>query len=112
MSMSEVKGPDDLGRMWRDAILDSIVDGYFETDLEGNITFFNYSMCRITQVLRQDMVGLGFRQILDEKSAQQTYQSARELFEAGRSVKSLEAVVIRKNNCSDKEKKKNQNIFI
>ncbi|MFC1858169.1 PAS domain S-box protein, partial [Thermodesulfobacteriota bacterium] len=43
-------------------ILESVEDGYFEVDLEGNMTFFNESLCKITGYSKEDLIGLNYRE--------------------------------------------------
>jgi len=43
-------------------ILDSIEEGYIETDLDGMITFFNSPACRISGYNEKDLMGMDFRQ--------------------------------------------------
>lgn len=42
-------------------IIEDIEDGYYEVDLEGNLTYFNDAALRITGYLREEMFGVNFR---------------------------------------------------
>ncbi len=46
-------------------ILDSMEEGYYETNLGGNFTFFNDSLCRILGYPCEEMLDLGYREYLD-----------------------------------------------
>ncbi len=50
-------------------ILESIDDGYYEVDLNGNIRFFNDSLCKITGYTTEEMMDMNFRQCMDEKDS-------------------------------------------
>ena len=43
------------------SIIETIDDGYYEVDMEGNFIFFNDSMCRIMGYSREDMAGINFK---------------------------------------------------
>jgi len=42
-------------------ILENIEEGYFELDLEGNLTFFNNSLCKITGHSREELMRIDHR---------------------------------------------------
>ena len=47
-------------------ILSGIEEGYFETDLKGNLTFFNDSLCRMIGYDRYEALGMNFRKFVDK----------------------------------------------
>ncbi len=49
-------------------IIESIEDGYYETDLEGNFSFVNDSMCRITGYSKEKLRAAGFRLFTDDNN--------------------------------------------
>ena len=49
-------------------ILENIQDGYYEVDLDGNYTFFNEGLLRITGYTREEMLGMNNRRIVDDYS--------------------------------------------
>ncbi|MCP4722879.1 MAG: diguanylate cyclase, partial [Desulfobacteraceae bacterium] len=49
------------------SIIESIEDGYCETDMAGNILFFNDAMCKITGYPRQELLGKNYTNFLEEK---------------------------------------------
>jgi diguanylate cyclase (GGDEF)-like protein/PAS domain S-box-containing protein len=55
-------------------ILESMIDGYFEVDLRGNLTFFNDALCRVHGLPRSEMMGLNYRKYTDERTAKQIYE--------------------------------------
>ena len=42
-------------------ILEKIQDGYYEVDLDGNYTFFNEGLLRLTGYSREELLGMNFR---------------------------------------------------
>ncbi|MBS3943782.1 MAG: diguanylate cyclase [Dethiobacter sp.] len=63
-------------------ILASIEEGYYETDLEGNVVFCNDAAARLLGYTRQEFLGMNYRQIYkDHRSAFKTY---RQVFLSGK----------------------------
>ena len=56
------------------SVLDNIEEGYYEVDLAGNFTFFNDSLCRIWEYPKKELMGLNYRQYVDEESADKFFQ--------------------------------------
>ncbi|MGD8765368.1 MAG: PAS domain S-box protein [Desulfobacteraceae bacterium] len=50
-------------------ILESIEEGYFEIDLEGNLTFFNDPLCKILGYSRDEMAGMNTRVFTTRQTA-------------------------------------------
>lgn len=55
-------------------IRESMIDGYFEVDLAGNLTFFNDALCRVHNLPRDRMMGLNYRQYTDERTAKKIFE--------------------------------------
>jgi PAS domain S-box-containing protein len=53
-------------------ILESIEEGYFETDLRGNLTFFNGALCRILGYGAAELRGKNTREFTPEETAART----------------------------------------
>jgi two-component system, cell cycle sensor histidine kinase and response regulator CckA len=53
-------------------ILESIEEGYFETDLRGNLTFFNGALCRILGYGASELRGKNTREFTPEETAART----------------------------------------
>lgn len=64
-------------------ILESIEDGYYETDLAGNLTFFNDALCEIIGYPRVELLGLNNRQYMDEENARRVYQTFNRVYRTG-----------------------------
>jgi PAS domain S-box-containing protein len=50
-------------------IIEEMTDGYWETDLEGNYTFFNAQLLKLHQRTREELLGANHCQDLDEETA-------------------------------------------
>lgn len=88
--------------LWRlqkryQTILESIEDGYYESDLEGNLTFFNDSYCRILGYPRDELVSMNTRQFSDEKTANRVSQAIEKVCLTGKPAKALHFEIIRKD---------------
>ncbi len=78
-------------------ILENIEDGYYETNLRGDLTFFNDALCRMLGYSREEMMGMGNKQYTDEENRKRLYQAFNEVYRTGKSAKGFEWQVIRKN---------------
>jgi PAS domain S-box-containing protein len=78
-------------------ILESIEDGYYESDLEGNLTFFNDSLCRILGYPRDELMGMNTRQYSDEKTADRVSQAIEKVCVTGKPAKALHYEIIKKD---------------
>ena len=56
-------------------ILENIADGYNEVDLKGNLTLVNDSLCEITGYSRERLIGLNYRDFVDETNAKKVFRS-------------------------------------
>jgi PAS domain S-box-containing protein len=65
------------------AIVDNIEDGYFELDLAGNLTFFNDSVCRMLGYSRDELLGMNYKQYMDEETASRAYKTFNRVFRTG-----------------------------
>lgn len=64
-------------------ILETIEDGYYEIDLAGNFTFFNDALCRIHGRSRKELMGLNYRQYLNEKNIEKVFKAYNKVYETG-----------------------------
>jgi diguanylate cyclase (GGDEF)-like protein/PAS domain S-box-containing protein len=78
-------------------ILESIEEGYYEVDLAGNLTFFNDSMCRISGIAREELVGMNNRQYTDQENARKVYQAFNEVYRTGESRRECDWEIIRRD---------------
>ncbi len=64
-------------------ILESIDEGYFETDLEGNLTFFSNPFCQITGYDRQQLIGMNTRHYTTPETAEKMDRITDQLLQNG-----------------------------
>jgi PAS domain S-box-containing protein len=78
-------------------ILISIEDGYFEADIDGNLTFFNDSVCRILGYSRFELMGMNNRDYTDEENGQKLCQEFNKILRTGKPAKGIDHEIIRKD---------------
>jgi len=79
------------------AILETIEEGYYETDLEGRLTFFNEALCRILGYSRKELKGLGYQRLMDRDHAARAFRTFRRVYLTGRPDKALDWEFVRKD---------------
>jgi PAS domain S-box-containing protein len=67
-------------------ILESIDEGYYETDIGGNITFFNPALSRIMGYPPEELMGLNNRLYTTKETSQRMYDVFNQVFRTGRGV--------------------------
>ena len=78
-------------------ILETIQEGYFEVDLNGNFTFFNDSMCRLTGCSKEELMGMNHRQFTNEETAKEVFQAFNKVYTTGEPSKGFDWQIIRKD---------------
>jgi PAS domain S-box-containing protein len=78
-------------------ILESIEDGYYETDTAGNFTFLNDSLCGIFGYPADELKGMNYRHNTDKKSSDRIYRMFNTVFRSGIPIKGFEHPVMRKD---------------
>ncbi|OGP68905.1 MAG: hypothetical protein A2W27_07065 [Deltaproteobacteria bacterium RBG_16_44_11] len=78
-------------------ILESIQEGYFELDLDGNYTFTNETNCRFLGYTKEELIGMNYRRHTDEETAKRLYQLYYELYRTGKPIELLDLESIRKD---------------
>jgi len=79
------------------SILSSIEDGYFEVDLLGNFTFFNYRVHEHLEFTEDELMGMNYRQYMDKDNADKVLEIFHRVFVTGEPVKSLEWELMKKD---------------
>src|SRR5260370_3496241 len=64
-------------------IIDNIEDAYVELDLSGRVTFFNDCVVRLHGRSREELIGLSYKEYLDEESAKQVSQKFHRVYSTG-----------------------------
>ena len=78
-------------------ILENIEDGYYETDRDGRITFFNESFCKILDRSCDELSGKHLKDFTDQQDAEKGYQAFKKVFTTGVAVFDLEWEIILKD---------------
>jgi len=78
-------------------ILENIQDGYYEVDLNGNYTFFNEGLLRITGYPREEMLGMNNRRIVDEYNRKRVFKVFNQVYLTGVPAHAFDWECIRKD---------------
>jgi two-component system, cell cycle sensor histidine kinase and response regulator CckA len=78
-------------------ILESIEEGYFETDLSGNFTFYNDATSRILGWLKRELPGMNIRNYTSRETAQRLFLTFKEVYRTGNPCGAIEFEIIRKD---------------
>jgi PAS domain S-box-containing protein len=76
-------------------ILDNIVEGYYEVDEAGTITFCNDAMGWVVGLDRESLIGRTARELVAGENAGQVLSDLRRVMETGRPAKALDWVLVR-----------------
>ena len=80
------------------AILEHIEDGYYETDLEGNFTYFNEAFRKLTACTREQLFGMhSLRHAADRENARKVQSIYEEICRTGKPITTYEWDVIRED---------------
>jgi len=77
------------------SILETIEDAYYEVDLTGNLTFFNDSLLRILGYARENLLKMNYRQYMDTKFANKTFNVFNTVFRTGHPAEGFDTEIIR-----------------
>ena len=78
-------------------ILENVEDGYYETDLAGNLTAFNDSMCRISNTPKEQLIGLNNRRYMDPENAKRVFQTFNEVYRTGKPHRAFDWEITRRD---------------
>ena len=79
------------------AILEDIEEGYFETDLAGNLVFVNEPLCRISGYSKDTLLGMNNREYTDSETAKRMYELFSGIYRTGTPVKVKDFQILRKD---------------
>jgi PAS domain S-box-containing protein len=82
------------------AILEDIEEGYFETDLAGNLVFVNEPLCRISGYSKDRLLGMNNRDYTDPATAKRMFELFNRIYRTGRPAKVKDFQIIRKDGTS------------
>ena len=81
-------------------ILESIEDGYYEVDIDGNFIFFNDALCEIYGCSENELMGINIRKSTDQETAKRGYSIFNKVYTTGRSEKGFEWSITRKDGAN------------
>ena len=76
--------------------VEDVADGFYETDLRGNFTYFNDGLCRIFDLPPESIAGRNFREFMDADNARRAYESFNELYRSGGHRLDIEWEIVRR----------------
>ena len=79
------------------SILDSIEDGYYEVDLNGNLTFFNPSLCRMFGYSSSELLGMNNREFTDKENVKKIFHTFNQVFKTGEPSQAIDWEIIKKD---------------
>jgi len=78
-------------------ILEEMGDGYFETDLAGNLTFVNDAMIRLLGYSKEEIMGMSFRGFTPKEKVKTVFEAYNRVFKTGEPLIDFPTEVIRKD---------------
>ncbi|MEW6187574.1 MAG: PAS domain S-box protein [Thermodesulfobacteriota bacterium] len=78
------------------AIINNLADGYYEVDLNGNLTFFNNSLATIFGYPREELLGMNNREYTDQENALKMYQAFNLVYRTGTPIRGVRFETITK----------------
>jgi len=77
-------------------ILESIEDGYYETDTAGNFRFVNDAFCGIVGISEDELIGTSYRKYTLPEAAEEVYTTFNKVFTSGKAIKGFGHEIVRK----------------
>lgn len=78
-------------------ILETMGEGYYETDLFGNYTFVNDAMCGIHGYTKDELVDMNYRAYTSSEEAKRIYSIYNELYKTGEPVRIVDLEINHKD---------------
>ncbi len=79
------------------SILQEMIEGYYEVDLNGNMTFCNDAVTVMLGYSRDELIGLNNRSYMNEATARSVFQAYNRVFRTAEATKAVDWELIRKN---------------
>lgn len=77
--------------------IEDVADGFYETNLRGDFTFFNDALCRIFGYSREEIKDRNFRKFMNKKNAELAYESVNSVYRTGKSITNIIWQIIHKD---------------
>lgn len=71
------------------AFIENIDEGLYETDLQGNFTFFNQALCQLLGISPEEIRGQSFTKFMGEEQGKAAFEVFHQLFKTGIGIKDL-----------------------
>jgi PAS domain S-box-containing protein len=78
-------------------ILEEMGDGYFETDLAGNLTFVNDALCDLFGYSRQELIGMSYKVLTPEEDVKGVFEAYNRVYRTGEPLRDINRRIIRKD---------------
>ncbi|MGD8982558.1 MAG: PAS domain S-box protein [Desulfobacteraceae bacterium] len=78
-------------------ILETIEDGYYETNTSGKFAFVNDSFCRIVGIPEDELIGTSYRRYTLPEAAEEVYATFNKVYTSGKATKGFGHEIIRKD---------------
>lgn len=78
-------------------LLETIEDGFFEVNPEGNFKMVNDALCKTVGYTREEMLGQGYSLIVDRENAEKLFVAFNKVYKSGRHEKGFTWEYIRKD---------------
>ena len=78
-------------------LLESIEEGYFDVDLNGDFTFYNDSLSRILGYSRDELMGMNYRQYMDKENARKVFETFNQVYTTGSAAQAIDWKFITKD---------------
>ncbi len=66
--------------------VEDVADGFYETDLRGNFTYFNNALCRLFGYSRAYIKGRNFREFMDRENARSAFNRFNGIYLTGQGI--------------------------
>jgi PAS domain S-box-containing protein len=78
-------------------ILEEMGDGYFETDLAGNITFVNDAMIRRLGYSKEELIGMNYRALRPKEEVKAVFEAYNRMYKTGEPLRDFFTEIICKD---------------
>ncbi len=78
-------------------IIETMEDGYYETDTSGNLTFFNDSMANILGYTREELTGKNYREYMSAETSARVFETFNRVYRTGITEKTFDWELLSKD---------------
>ncbi|MCP4753079.1 MAG: PAS domain S-box protein [Proteobacteria bacterium] len=78
-------------------ILDNIEEGYFETDIKGNLSFFNDSLLTISEYTRQDLMNTNYLDLTEPSMVEKIFKAFNKVYTSSKSERNVDLQLVTKS---------------